>query len=249
VTASAPSHGRLMNTVNREVWKMPPNDLAPLLEYSEELFAPETATHRWIRAQIEERGFPAIQISPLEGRILSVLASLAGAERLLELGTLGGYSALWLVSLLPAKARLITVEAEPGHAALAREAFERDGETRIEILEGDARHVIEARILGHRDKAGSFDLIFIDADKGNYPYYLDAACKLLKPGGLLLGDNAYWEGKVVDASARDVETEAIRLFNRRLAEDPRFESVLLPVRDGLAVARFNGPRRRSSRLQ
>lgn len=228
---------------------MPPNDLAPLLEYSEELFAPETATHRWIRAQIEERGFPAIHISPLEGRILSVLASLAGAERLLELGTLGGYSALWLVSLLPAKARLITVEAEPGHAALAREAFERDGETRIEILEGDARHVIEARILGHRDEAGSFDLIFIDADKGNYPYYLDAACKLLKPGGLLLGDNAYWEGKVVDASARDVETEAIRLFNRRLAEDPRFESVLLPVRDGLAVARFNGPRRRSSRLQ
>ncbi|MEJ2335631.1 MAG: O-methyltransferase [Gemmatimonadales bacterium] len=205
-----------MNTVNREVWKMPPNDLAPLLEYSEELFAPETATHRWIRAQIEERGFPAIHISPLEGRILSVLARLAGAERLLELGTLGGYSALWLVSLLPAKARLITVEAEPGHAALAREAFERDGETRIEILEGDARHVIEARILGHRDKAGSFDLIFIDADKGNYPYYLDAAC---------------------------------RLFNRRLAEDPRFESVLLPVRDGLAVARFNGPRRRSSRLQ
>ena len=228
---------------------MPPNDLAPLLEYSEELFAPETATHRWIRAQIEERGFPAIQISPLEGRILSVLARLVGAERLLELGTLGGYSALWLVSLLPARARLITVEAEPGHAALAREAFEREGERRIEILEGDARHVIEARILGPRGEAGSFDLIFIDADKGNYPYYLDAACKLLKPGGLLLGDNAYWEGKVVDASARDVETEAIRLFNRRLAEDPRFESVLLPVRDGLAVARFNGPRRRSSHLQ
>jgi len=219
---------------------MPLNDLAPLLEYSEELFAPETETHRWIRAQMEERGLPAIHVSPLEGRILSVLARLAGAERLLELGTLGGYSALWLVSLLPAEARLITVEAEPGHAALAREAFERDGERRIEILEGDARHVIEERILGDRGEAGSFDLIFIDADKGNYPYYLDAACKLLKSGGLLLGDNAYWEGKVVDASARDVETEAIRLFNRRLAEDPRFDGVLLPVRDGLAVARFNG---------
>jgi len=103
-----------------------------------------------------------------------------------------------------------------------------------------ARNVIEERILGDRGEAGSFDLIFIDADKGNYPYYLDAACKLLKSGGLLLGDNAYWEGKVVDASARDVETEAIRLFNRRLAEDPRFDGVLLPVRDGLAVARFNG---------
>ena len=225
---------------------MPPNDMAPLLEYSEELFAPETETHRWIRVQMEERGFPAIQVSPLEGRILAVLARLAGAEKLLELGTLGGYSALWLVSLLPAKARLITVEGEPRHAALAREAFERAGERRIEVLEGDARNVVQERILGDRGHAGSFDLIFIDADKGNYPYYLDAACKLLKSGGLLLGDNAYWEGKVVDASARDVETEAIRLFNRRLAEDPRFESVLLPVRDGLAVARFAGPMRQPS---
>lgn len=220
---------------------MPPNDMIPLLEYSEELFAPETEVHRWIRAQMEERGFPAIHVSPLEGRILALLARLAGAERLLELGTLGGYSALWLVSLLPAEARLVTVEAEPGHAALAREAFERAGEGRIEILEGDARRLIGERLLIESSPEGSFDLIFIDADKGNYPYYLDAACKLLKPGGLLLGDNAYWEGKVVDASARDVETEAIRLFNRRLAEDPRFEGVLLPVRDGLAVARFRGP--------
>ncbi len=223
---------------------MPPNDMAPLLEYSEELFAQETETHRWIRAQMEERGFPTIQVSALEGRILAVLAKLAGAERLLELGTLGGYSALWLISLLPDEARLTTVEAEPGHAALAREAFDRAGERRIEVLEGDARDVIEERILRNPRQTAAFDLIFIDADKGNYPYYLNAACELLKSGGLLLGDNAYWEGKVVDASARDVETEAIRLFNRRLAEDPRFESVLLPVRDGLAVARFDGSRDR-----
>lgn len=223
---------------------MPPNDMAPLLEYSEELFAPETETHRWIRAQMDELGFPPIHVSPLEGRILAVLARLGGAERLLELGTLGGYSALWLISMLPEHARLTTVEAEPGHAALAREAFKRAGERRIEVLEGDARRVIEEQLLGERGGTGSFDLVFIDADKGNYPYYLNAACELLKPGGLLLGDNAYWEGKVVDASVRDVETEAIRLFNRRLAEDPRFESVLLPVRDGLAVARFDGSRNR-----
>lgn len=221
---------------------MPPNDMASLLAYSEEMFASETEVHRWIRAQMEERGFPPIHVSALEGRILALLARLAGSERLLELGTLGGYSALWLVSLLSPNARLITVEAEPRHAALAREAFERAGESRIEILEGDARTVLEEQVLGDPSRAGSFDLVFIDADKQNYPYYLDAACKLLRSGGLLLGDNAYWEGKVVDASARDVETEAIRLFNRRLAEDPRFESVLLPVRDGLAVARFVGPR-------
>lgn len=219
---------------------MPPTELERLLEYSEELFAPETETHRWIRAQMEERGFPAIHVSALEGRILAVLARLAGAERLLELGTLGGYSALWLTSLLPAEARLVTIEGEPRHAALAREAFERAGEKRIEILEGDARRLIEDRILGDRREGASFDLVFIDADKENYPYYLEAACKLLRSGGLLLGDNAYWEGKVVDGDDRDAETEAIRLFNRRLAEDPRFESVLLPVRDGLAVARFRG---------
>ncbi|MEE9579635.1 MAG: SAM-dependent methyltransferase, partial [Gemmatimonadota bacterium] len=135
---------------------------------------------------------------------------------------------------------------EPRHAALAREAFERAGERRIEVMEGDARNVIQERLLGDQGQAASFDLIFIDADKQSYPYYLDSACKLLKSGGLLLGDNAYWEGKVVDASARDVETEAIRLFNRRLAEDPRFESVLLPVRDGLAAAHYTGPLRQHS---
>ena len=221
---------------------MPPTDLTPLLAYSEELFALESEVHHWLRGQMEKRGFPAIHVSPLEGRILSVLAHLAGAERLLELGALGGYSALWLVSLLPPTARLITVEAEPRHADLAREAFRRAGEgKRIELREGTARSVIEHGLASEPSWRGAFDLIFIDADKENYPYYLDAAGELLQPGGLLLGDNAYWEGKILDASVRDGATEAIRTFNRRLADDPRFEAVILPVRDGLAVARFTGP--------
>ncbi len=220
---------------------MPPNDMTPLLAYSEELFAPETEVQRWIRQQIVERGFPAIHVSPLEGRILALLARLIGAERLLEVGTLGGYSALWLMALLGEGARLITLESDPGHAALAREAFRRAGEEkRIELREGDARRMIRDGLLADPDGRGSFDLVFIDADKEGYPYYLEAACELLKPGGLLLADNAYWEGKVVDASACDAATEAIRLFNRRLADDQRFEAVLLPVRDGLAAARFRG---------
>ncbi len=159
---------------------------------------------------------------------------------MLELGTLGGYSALWLLSLLSEDARLITVEAEADHAELAREAFKRAGESeRIQLLEGDARDMLEGRLLELPGRS-SFDLVFIDADKQNYPYYLDAACEFLKPGGLLIGDNAFWEGKIVDVAARDAETEAIRAFNRRLAEDPRFDGVLLPVRDGLAVAKFAG---------
>ena len=186
-------------------------------------------------------------MSPLEGRILALLAGLVGASRplgasrLLEIGTLGGYSALWLVSLLSEDARLISIENDPHHAELAREAIRRAGEEeRIELRVGDAREILGHEILPDPASRGAFDLVFIDADKEGYPYYLEAAADLLRPGGLLLGDNAFWEGKVVDDSARDPETEAIREFNRRLSEDRRFRGVILPVRDGLAAAMFVG---------
>jgi predicted O-methyltransferase YrrM len=218
-----------------------------LLEYARELFARESEVHEWIRAQIEARGFPPIHVSPLEGRILALLAGLVGASRplgasrLLEIGTLGGYSALWLVSLLSEDARLISIENDPHHAELAREAIRRAGEEeRIELRVGDAREILGHEILPDPASRGAFDLVFIDADKEGYPYYLEAAADLLRPGGLLLGDNAFWEGKVVDDSARDPETEAIREFNRRLSEDRRFRGVILPVRDGLAAAMFVG---------
>ncbi|MEE8446759.1 MAG: class I SAM-dependent methyltransferase [Gemmatimonadota bacterium] len=212
-----------------------------LLEYARELFARESEVHEWIRAQIEARGFPPIHVSPLEGRILALLAGLVGASRLLEIGTLGGYSALWLVSLLSEDARLISIENDPHHAELAREAIRRAGEEeRIELRVGDAREILGHEILPDPASWGAFDLVFIDADKEGYPYYLEAAADLLRPGGLLLGDNAFWEGKVVDDSARDPETEAIREFNRRLSEDRRFRGVILPVRDGLAAAMFVG---------
>ncbi len=212
-----------------------------LLEYARELFARESEVHEWIRAQIEARGFPPIYVSPLEGRILAVLAGLVGATRLLEIGALGGYSALWLVSLLSEDARLISIENDPHHAELAREAIRRAGEEeRIELRVGDARELLKHEILPDPASRGAFDLVFIDADKEGYPYYLEAAADLLRPGGLLLGDNAFWEGKVVDDSARDPETEAIREFNRRLSEDRRFHGVILPVRDGLAAATFVG---------
>lgn len=212
-----------------------------LLEYARELFARESQVHEWIRAQIEARGFPPIHVSPLEGRTLAVLAGLVGASRLLEIGTLGGYSALWLVSLLSEDARLISIENDPHHAELAREAIRRaDEEERIELRVGDAREILEHEILPDPASRAAFDLVFIDADKEGYPYYLEASADLLRPGGLLLGDNAFWEGKVVDDSARDSATEAIREFNRRLSEDRRFRGVILPVRDGLAAAVFVG---------
>lgn len=215
--------------IDRETWSR-------CLGYAEELVAPETEAHRWIVAQLAARGLPAIQVSALEGKLLALLAAIAGARRLLELGTLGGYSGLWLLSLLPPGARLLTVELDPAHATLAREAFHRAGEEgRTEILEGDAREIVPRLVDGE-----PFDLVFLDADKGGYPFYLERAKELLRPGGLLLADNAFWDGRVVAEGEVDEETRAIREFSRRLAGDPRFQTTIVPVRDGLALGRFLG---------
>lgn len=207
------------------------------LRYATELYARETETHAWIREELQERGLPEIQVSPLEGRLLAVLAASAGATRLLEVGTLGGSSALWLVSLLPGHARLVTLEKDPDHAELAREAFGRAGERdRIELREGDARETLSA-LPGDPP----FDLVFLDADKTGYPTYLEASTALLRPGGLVLADNTFWKGRATsEADPDDDATAAIRDFNRTVAEDPRFEGVIVPVRDGLTVARFAG---------
>lgn len=220
-----------MVELDREAWNA-------CLAYAEGLVAHETEAHRWIGAELEARGLPRIQVSPLEGKLLALLAALGGARRLLEVGTLGGYSGLWLVSLLPGDARLVTIEVDPAHAVLAREAFRRAGEEeRIRLLEGDARELLPG-LVGDAD--GPFDLVFLDADKRSYPEYLERSTELLRPGGLLLGDNAFWDGRVVDDPDPDEDTRGIREFNRRLAEDPRFQATIVPVRDGLAVGRFLG---------
>lgn len=236
------------------------------IAWAEERFAEESETHRWIRREMEARDFPLIQVSPLEGRTLAVLARMAGARRLLEIGTLGGYSGLWLLSLLGPEAELVTVERVPEHAALAREAFRRAGvEDRVRLVEGDAREAVPALReeveAGGGDGVGGgggdgdgggdgegdggadgedarFDLAFLDADKESYPLYLEASAGLLRPGGLLLADNAFWHGRLVDPEDREASTEGIRELQERVAADPRFEGTVLPVRDGLLVARF-----------
>ena len=205
--------------------------------YATELNARETGAMRWVRSELEERGLPMIQVSPLEGRLLAVLAAAVGARRVLEIGTLGGYSGLWLLSLLPEDARLVTLEKDPEHAEVAREAFGRAGVSeRVTLLVGDAR-----RTLDDAAPEAPYDVVFVDADKRGYPRYRERAAELLRRGGLLLGDNAFWEGKAAEHGPDpDTATRAIRRFNRELAEDPRFDAVTIPVRDGLAVARFRG---------
>lgn len=228
--------------------------------WAERRYARESEAQRWVRQELETRDMPLIHISPLEGRVLALLAASVSATRLLEVGTLGGYSALWLVSLLEPEARLVTIEHDPDRAELAREAVRRAGEQdRIQVVTGDARTVL--RELTSDTEREPFDLVFIDADKQAYPEYLERACALLRPGGLLVADNAFWKGRVLGVSEEgrdrsvdpgpaaagttadgeeDPDLAGILEFDRRLADDPRLDGVILPVRDGLAVARLTG---------
>lgn len=204
-----------------------------LSAYIEGLYAAEDALLLELRREMESRGLPEIQVSPEVGRLLQVLLIGTGAERVLEIGTLGGYSALWMARALPPTGQLITLEVEEERAALAREYAGRGGlEEVIEVRVGrasDLLPVIEA-------EEESFDAVFIDADKESYPLYLEHARRMLRVGGLLFADNTLWGGSVLDPASGDEGAEALRRFNWEMASAPELEATLLPIRDGLTVA-------------
>lgn len=203
--------------------------------YIAELFAPEDDLLKELRRSIAEAGFPGIYITPDEGRLLQVLVRAVGARRMVEIGTLAGYSAIWIARALPKDGRLVTIEKKPGHAELAREYIERAGlADRVEVCLGDGLQVLEKL-----SAEAPFDAVFIDADKQNYPRYLDWSAANLRPGGLVIGDNALWKGRVLEEDSQDPEVLGIQEFNRRIAEDPRFTSIIVPTRDGVAVAILN----------
>lgn len=192
----------------------------------------EQALREAKRAQL-----PPINISPNEGKLLYLLAKIAGARRILEIGTLGGYSALWFASALPVDGQLVTLEVVTAYATIARQNLERAGLLgRVDIRLGDARHTLD-RMIATDESA--FDIVFIDADKEGYPAYLDYALQLTHSGSLILADNVIRDGKV--ATAADESSRAIHEFNQKLAGNPRLETILLPVLrgkvDGLAIAR------------
>ena len=200
--------------------------------YIRGLFAAEDETLEELRYEISRRGLPEIHISAEQGRVLQVLLRAVGARRVLEIGTLGGYSALWMARALPSDGRLLSLEIDPDRAEFAREFARRAGlESLIEVRVGDA-----AEVLPSLDAEEPFDAVFIDADKERYPAYLEQALRLLRPGGLVIGDNALWRGRVLDEEPEEESTRAIQAFNRSLADDPRLTATILPIRDGMAVA-------------
>jgi predicted O-methyltransferase YrrM len=184
-------------------------------------------------------GLPEIQVAPNQGKLLMLLALAVGARRVLEVGTLGGYSSIWLARGLPPGGRVVTLELEPAHARVARENLARAGlGERVEVRTGPALDLLAAMDLG-RD--GPFDLAFIDADKQNAGVYFDHAVRLCRPGALVIVDNVVRGGVVVDASSTDPNVRGIRDCLERMAGDSRVRATALQTvgskgHDGLAIA-------------
>lgn len=211
---------------------------SPALSYIRALYAEEDAVLQEVRATFEKRDM-AIQIGPEEGKILQLLIRLHKAHTVVEIGTLGGYSAIWMARALPAKGHLHTVEHESAHAELARGFIKKAGlSDKVTVWEGKAQDVL-GRIA---DMTAQVDVVFIDADKINYPHYLDWAEAHLKPGGLLIADNTLLFGTVCADTAptegivRPTTWQAMRDFNARLADSTHFDAVMLPTAEGLSIA-------------
>jgi caffeoyl-CoA O-methyltransferase len=211
--------------------------LARIDTYIEERFAPQDEALEAAVRESRRAGLPQIQVSPNEAKLLQLLAEMVGARRILEMGTLGGYSAIHFGRALPEDGALISLEIDQRHAEVARENIERAGlSDKVEIRVGDAREHL-ARIAENDE--GPFDIVFIDADKEGYPEYLEWALKLTRPGSLILGDNTVRGGSILDP--QDDSARATNEFNERIAGDPRLSAIVLPILreriDGLTIAR------------
>lgn len=198
--------------------------------YARELFVAEDSALIQIRQANERAGLPDIAISAEEGKVLMVLLRAAAARKVLEIGTLGGYSGIWIARSLGPGGSLTTIELNPEYARIARESFRRAGVAdRVELLEGKALELLPRLAPG-------YDAVFVDADKEPLEQYFRESFRLLRPGGLLLCDNAFFNGRVVDPEDHAPEVEGVRKFNRMAAGHPDLTAVVLSVRDGLLVA-------------
>lgn len=206
---------------------------ALLAGYTRSLFAAEDEVLEELRYEMARQDLPQINISAEQGRLMQVLLAAVNARTVLEIGALGGYSAIWMARALPADGRLVTIELREERAAFARGFIARAGlDGVIEVRVGAALDVLRRL----EEEGATFDAVFIDADKENYGEYLDFALTLVRTGGLILGDNAYQAGRVVDDEPSTPAVAAMRAFNQRLAGDPRLVSTIIPIRDGLTVS-------------
>jgi predicted O-methyltransferase YrrM len=212
--------------------------LARVDRYIEELLVPSDRALEQGLADAAAAGLPDIAVSPNEGKLLHLVARLVRPQRILEIGTLGGYSTTWLARALEPGGCVVTLELDPHHGEVARRNLARAGVgERVEVRIGPAAASLRAMIAA---RERPFDVIFIDADKEGYPEYLDLSLQLSRAGTVILADNLIRGGRVLDATSKDPHVQGVREFNARLAAHPRLDSIILPIfrdqLDGVSIS-------------
>ena len=196
----------------------------------------ESAVMRKLREETARLPMAGMQIAPDQGQFMALLARLVSARRCLEIGTFTGYSALAVAQALPPDGRIIACDVNPETTAIAKRYWAAAGVAdKIELRLAPALGTLDALIAD--GQAGRFDFVFIDADKENYDAYYERSLTLLRPGGLVVIDNVLWGGWVADARRKDPETAALRALNAKLHKDERIDLSLLPLADGITLAR------------
>jgi len=205
---------------------------------NERLVQPDESLEQAL-ARSAEAGLPPISVSPTQGKFLMMLARLQGARRILEIGTLGGYSTIWFAKALPADGRIITIESEPKHAEVARENIVAAGFGEIvDVRLGRALDVLPDIAA---ENVGPFDFSFIDADKPNIPQYFEWALRLSRSGSIIIVDNVIREGAVIDAESEDTSVQGVRRLNDLIAAEPRVTATTIQTvgskgYDGFTIA-------------
>jgi predicted O-methyltransferase YrrM len=212
--------------------------------YLSDLLAPADPALEAALAASAAAGLPAINVSPVQGKLLQLLARAIGAHNVLEIGTLGGYSSIWLARALPDGGRLVSLEADPRHAEVARANIARAGlDSSVEVRLGMALDLLPELAA---EGGEPFDLVFIDADKPNNAAYFDWALQLTRPGSIIVVDNVVREGDVIDAVSDSPTVQGVRRFLERLATEPRVSATAIQTvggkgYDGFAIALVTSP--------
>jgi len=207
--------------------------------YISDLFIPNDEALNAAEQSHELENIPLINVSPNQGKLLNLFATLANANKILEIGTLAGYSTIWMAKALPNDGRLISLEVEPRHAEVARKNIDRAGLSgKVEVRVGKAIELLPKLV---EENAGPFDMIFIDADKPPYAEYFQWALKLSRPGTLIIADNVIRDGKVLDAGTNDEMVKGAQRFNKMLSEYTGVNAVIMQTigvkeYDGMALA-------------
>ena len=212
-------------------------------DYIGSLFGDQDKALETTTKSIEDAGIPQISVSQNQGKFLQVMAMACNAKRILEIGTLGGYSTIWMAKALPKDGQLITLELDPKHEAVAKDNFVKAGlDHLIEIRVGKAIDLLPSLVT---EGAGAFDMIFIDADKSPYTEYFQWALKLSRPGTVIIADNVIREGKVLDPQSQDEMVIGVQRFNVALAASKEVTATIIQTvgakdHDGMAIAVVNG---------